>query len=65
MALQALATVTTLMRPPDFLGTLNQRDCACNIDPPAASYVIMRRQAFTAERTVGPDRGELDIEVRN
>jgi hypothetical protein len=63
MALQALATVTTLMRPPDFLRTL--KDCACNIDPPAASYVIMRRQAFTAERTVGPDRGELDIEVRN
>jgi hypothetical protein len=27
----------------DFLRTLNQRDCACNIHPPASSYAIMRR----------------------
>jgi hypothetical protein len=44
-----------------YAETLNQRDCACNIDPPASSYAIMRRARPTAERTVGPgkdDRGE-------
>jgi len=54
MALQALATVTTLMGPPDFLQTLNQRDCACNIDPPAASYVIMRRAGLYRGENSGP-----------
>src|SRR5260370_28684307 len=45
-----------VVRSPDFLRGLNQRDCACNIDPPASSYAIMRREAATAERTVGPAR---------
>src|SRR5947208_15692897 len=29
-----------VVRSPDFLRALNQRDCACNIDPPASSYAI-------------------------
>src|SRR6516225_9804954 len=45
-----------VVRSPDFLRALNQRDCACNIDPPASSYAIMRRAGPTAERTVGPAR---------
>src|SRR5215831_13645262 len=45
---------------PDFLRALNQRDCACNIDPPASSYAIMRRRP-TAERTVGPARNVLSL----
>src|SRR5438874_5779438 len=39
-----------VVRSPDFLRALNQRDCACNIDPPASYYAIMRR--------AGPYRGE-------
>ena len=49
------AGTMAVVRSPDFLRALNQRDCACNIDPPAPSYAIMRR-APTAERTVGPAR---------
>ena len=47
---------------------LNQRDCACNIDPPASSYVIMRRAGPYRGENSGPgkdDRGELDTETRN
>jgi len=42
-----------VVRSPDFLRALNQRDCACNIDPPASSYAIMRR--------AGPYRGENPV----
>src|SRR5215831_16724570 len=51
------------VRSPDFLRALNQRDCACNIDPPASSYAIMRRaHPYRGENPVpGKDaRGELD-----
>jgi len=44
------AGTMAVVRSPDFLRVLNQRDCACNIDPPASSYAIMRR--------AGPYRGE-------
>src|SRR5258706_2719417 len=44
------AGTMAVVRSPDFLRALNQRDCACNIDPPASSYAIMRR--------AGPYRGE-------
>jgi len=53
---------------PDFLRALNQRDCACNIDPPASSYAIMRRAGPYRGENSGPgkdDRGELDSETRN
>src|SRR5437899_8844423 len=50
------AGTMAVVRSPDFLRALNQRDCACNIDPSASSYAIMRRAAPTAERTVGPAR---------
>src|SRR5262249_10557728 len=52
----------------DFLRALNQRDCACNIDPPASSYAIMRRAGPYRGENSGPgkdDRGELDTETRN
>jgi hypothetical protein len=58
------AGTMAVVRSPDFLRALNQRDCACNIDPPAPSYAIMRR----AGENSGPgkdDRGELDTETRN
>src|SRR5436309_11814419 len=53
-----------VVRSPDFLRALNQRDCACNIDPPASSYAIMRRAGPYRGENSGPgkdDRGELDI----
>src|SRR5260221_1892548 len=61
-----------VVRSPDFLRALNQRDCACNcacnIDPPASSYAIMRRAGPYRGENSGPgkdDRGELDTETRN
>src|SRR6516162_3042995 len=50
---------------PDFLRALNQRDCACNIDPSASSYAIMRRAGPYRGENSGPgkdDSGELDTE---
>jgi hypothetical protein len=50
-----------------FLRVLNQRDCACNIDPPASSYAIMRRAGRYRGENSGPgkdDRGELDTKAR-
>jgi hypothetical protein len=41
---------------PLALRALNQRDRACNIDPPASSYAITWTARPTAERTVGPAR---------
>ena len=32
------AGTMAVMRSPDFLRALNQRDCACNIDPPALRH---------------------------
>jgi hypothetical protein len=49
------AGTMAVVRSPDFLRALNQRDCACNIDPPASSPSC-GGQAPTAERTVGPAR---------
>jgi hypothetical protein len=61
-----------VVRSPDFLQALNQRDCACNcacnIDPPASSYAIMRRAGPYRGENSGPgkdDRGELDTETRH
>ena len=57
------AGTVAVVRSPDFLRALNQRDCACNIDPPASSYAIMRRAGpYRGENPVpGKDvRGELD-----
>ena len=39
-----------------FFASVRKGDRACNIDPPASSYAIMRRASPTAERTVGPAR---------
>jgi hypothetical protein len=44
------------------LRALNQRDRACNIDPPASSYAIMRRVRHYRGENSGPGkdvRGEL------
>src|SRR5262249_34303789 len=56
----------------DVFRRLNQRDCACNcacnIDPPASSYAIMRRAGPYRGENSGPgkdDRGELDTKTRN
>src|SRR5262245_51133844 len=52
-----------VVRSPDFLRVLNQRDCACNIDPPASSYAIMRRVRPYRGENNGPGKdihGELD-----
>src|SRR5262245_4790490 len=57
-----------VVRSPDFLRALNRRDCACNIDPPASSYAIMRRAGPYRGENSGPgkdDRGELDTKTRN
>jgi hypothetical protein len=46
-----------------FLRALNQRDYACNIDPPVSSYAIMRRAGPYRGENSGPGkdvRGELD-----
>src|SRR5438094_9389714 len=62
------AGTMAVVRSPDFLRALNQRDCACNIDPPASSYAIMRRARPYRGENSGPgkdDRGELDTETRN
>jgi hypothetical protein len=40
-----------LPRRDDDVAALNQRDCACNIDPPASSYITPAAEA-------GPYRGE-------
>jgi len=51
-----------------FLRALAQRDRACNIDPPASFYAIMRRACpYRRENSVpGKDvRGELDTQTRN
>src|SRR2546423_170136 len=51
-----------------FFASSHQRDCACNIDPPASSYAIMRRAGPYRGENSGPgkdDRGELDTETRN
>jgi hypothetical protein len=45
--------------------SLNQRDCACNIDPPASSYAIMRRaRAYRGENS-RPSKNRYDIQTRN
>jgi hypothetical protein len=62
------AGTMAVVRSPDFLRALNQRDCACNIDPPASSYAVMRRAGPYRGENSGPgkdDRGELDTETRN
>ena len=62
------AGTMAVVRSPDFLRALNQRDCACNIDPPASSYAIMRRAGPYRGENSGPGkdhRGELDTEIRN
>ena len=62
------AGTMAVVRSPDFLRALYQRDCACNIDPPASSYAIMRRAGPYRGENSGPgkdDRGELDTETRN
>src|SRR5262249_9324540 len=66
------AGTMAVVRSPDFLRALNQRDCACNcacnIDPPASSYALMRRAGPYRGENSGPgkdDRGELDTETRN
>src|SRR5262245_20783742 len=62
------AGTMAVVRSPDFLRALNQRDCACNIDPPASSYAIMRRAGPYRGENSGPgkdDRGELDTETRD
>src|SRR2546430_910229 len=51
-----------------FFASSHERDCACNIDPPASSYAIMRRARPYRGENSGPgkdDRGELDTETRN
>jgi len=45
------AGTMAVVRSPDFLRVLNQRDCACNIDPPASSYAIMRTVATRGPRS--------------
>jgi hypothetical protein len=51
------AGTMAVVRSPVFLRALNQRDCACNIDPPASSYAIMRRAGpYRGENSVGPTR---------
>src|SRR5215472_7093395 len=60
------AGTMAVVRSPDFLRALYQRDCACNIDPPASSYAIMRRAGPYRGENSGPgkdDRGELDTET--
>src|SRR5919204_5541883 len=60
------AGTMAVVRSPDFLRALKQRDCACNIDPPASSYAIMRRASPYRGENSGPgkdDRGELDTET--
>ena len=62
------AGTMAVVRSPDFLRALNQRDCACNIDPPASSYAIMRRAGPYRGENSGPgkdNRGELDTKTRN
>jgi hypothetical protein len=62
------AGTMAVVRSPDFLRALNQRDCACNINPPASSYAIMRRAGPYRGENSGPgkdNRGELDTETRN
>jgi hypothetical protein len=57
-----------MVRSPDFLRALNQRDCACNIDPPTSSYAIMQRACPYCGENSGPGKercGELDIQTRN
>jgi hypothetical protein len=57
------AGTVAVVRSPDFLRAFNQRDRACNIDPPASSYAIMRRRENSG---LGKDdRGELDTQTRN
>ena len=61
------AGTMAVVRSPDFLRALNQRDRACNIDPPTSSYAIMRRASPYRGENSGPgkdDRGE-DTETRN
>src|SRR5215831_8853940 len=57
-----------VVRSPDFLQTLNQRDCACNIDPPASSYAIMRRACPYRGENNGPGKdihGELGQKLKD
>jgi hypothetical protein len=44
-----------VVRLPDFLGALSKRHRACNIDPSASSYAIMRR-APIPRRDSGPGK---------
>gem|GEM_PF-870079 len=46
-----------------FFASSHQRDCACNIDPPASSYAIMRRASPYRGENPGPGEdveGELE-----
>jgi Transposase IS116/IS110/IS902 family len=64
----AYVGLTTRRHARFFASSLGQRDCACNIDPPASSYAIMRRASPYRGENSGPgkdDRGELDTETRN
>jgi hypothetical protein len=57
------ARTMAVVRSSDFLRALDRRDRACNIDPPASSYAIMRRARPYRGENTGPgrdDRGELD-----
>src|SRR5262249_16924462 len=49
------AGTMAVVRSPDFLRALNQRDYACNIDPPASSYAIMRRAGLSLPKTLSID----------
>jgi len=51
-----------------FFASVRKGDRACNIDPPASSYAIMRRACPYRGENSGPgkdDRGELDTQTRN
>ena len=58
------AGTVAVVRSPDFLRAFNQRDRACNIDPPAS---FLRHHAEAREQS-GSARmiaGELDTQTRN
>ena len=51
-----------------FFASIRKGDRACNIDPPASSYAIMRRARPYRGENSGPgkdDRRELDTQTRN
>jgi hypothetical protein len=54
--LDVSAGTVAVVRSPDFLRALTQRDRACNIDPPASSYAIMRRARPYRGENSGPGK---------